>query len=170
MSQHAMAYDPTLDRVVVFGEVNDQWDWQGGGTARAGQVMAVDFLRAGTAGDETLEEVEVSWYAGGTGYLEEGETSHGVDLKVWDEGMWKTVATAEGSPDAPALAHKTFTQPQQVRRLFFGDADTLYFAVAPVTPNGPGGADIADPECDCKYGKVATDYAEVTVRYRLPKP
>ncbi|MBI5528932.1 MAG: hypothetical protein HY897_21595, partial [Deltaproteobacteria bacterium] len=91
----------------------------------------------------------------GVGYPS-GVATNGVNLLVWDEGMWKTVATNNSPPDNPQLVTWSATDPLVISRLFFGDQQTLNFAVTPVAPNGTG------------TGEVSVDYAEVTVKYRLP--
>ncbi|MBI5525326.1 MAG: hypothetical protein HY897_03260 [Deltaproteobacteria bacterium] len=68
--------------------------------------------------------------------------------------MWKVVATNNAAPGNPQLVSWTTTDPQVITRLFFGDQQTLNFAVTPVAPNGTG------------TGEISVDYAEVTVKYR----
>ncbi|MBI5527519.1 MAG: C-type lectin domain-containing protein [Deltaproteobacteria bacterium] len=271
---NAMAYDSARGRVLLFGGSDgaykqDTWEWDGGATSHAGQIMHTLFDAAGVSSTPTWKSVSGTFYAGGVGYPDylympslktwaeakaacenlgtgvhlatianateqarvgsllssslvwlggsdtavEGtfawvdgtpwsytnwypgepndsggnedcvqmyvalyqnkwndgncaglfpyvceypsSSTNGVDLKVWDEGIWKTVAVNNSPPGSPALVSWTTTDAQVISRLFFGDQQTLNFAVTPTVPNGTG------------TGQIAVDYAEVVVKYRM---
>jgi len=133
----------------------DTWQWSGGDAARPGEVMQTAFEAAGVDASPTWMSVISTFFSGGVGYPS-GVATNGVDLKVWDEGMWKTVATNNSPPNNPQLVTWATTDPQQISRLFYGDQQTLNFAVTPVAPSGTG------------TGEVSVDYAEVSVKYRMP--
>ncbi|HOW51115.1 MAG TPA: kelch repeat-containing protein [bacterium] len=166
---HAMAYDLLRSRMVLFGgnDENDElykddtWEWNGGAEDRAGHLIAASFRSIGDYDEAPLiNSVSAYFFAGGTGHPSGIET-FGVELKVWDKGMWKTIDDHTISPDElendpeSGKLEWTTTDPQVISRLFFGDQRTLNFAVTPVAPNGTG------------TGTVVTDYAEVIVRYTI---
>jgi len=157
---HAMAYDASRGKVVLFGGSDgslkqDTWEWDGGAFGRPAQIMNTSFGSAGLSATPDRKSVASAFYSGGVGYPS-GVATNGVDLKVWDEGMWKTIATNNSPPNDPQLVTWTTTDPQVISRLFFGDQQTLNFAVTPVAPNGTG------------TGEVSVDYVEVTVKYKMP--
>jgi hypothetical protein len=157
---HAMTYDEVLAKVVLFGgndgsTKQDVWEFDGGVTSRPGQVLEVSFAAAGVSTIPTWKSVASTFYSGGVGYPSSIATN-GVDLQVWDEGQWKVVATNNSPSSTPTLVSWITTDPNVMWRLFFGDQQTLNFAVTPVAPNGTG------------TGEVAVDYAEVVVKYRMP--
>ncbi|HNT26872.1 MAG TPA: hypothetical protein PKH10_01715, partial [bacterium] len=164
--EHAMAYDTKRGRAVLFGGDNggkngDTWEWNGGTTARTGHIMEAAFGAAVT--DETpftVKKVTARFYAGGVGYFFGVETP-GAELKVWDEGRWQKVddnaispAALNSDPESGILEWTTESE-AQISRLFFGEERRLNFAVTPMEANGTGA------------GKIATDYAEVIVRYTI---
>ncbi|MBI5290462.1 MAG: hypothetical protein HY872_01130, partial [Chloroflexi bacterium] len=154
---HAMVFDAVRGKIVVFGGEaplnGETWEWDDAATAKPGQSIQVDFSAASVAPTSNWQSVTATFYSGAIGYPS-GVPTNGVDLKVWDEGMWKVVATNNAPPGNPQLVSWTTTDPQVIPRLFFGDQQTLNFAVTPVAPNGTG------------VGEVSVDYAEVTVKYR----
>ena len=158
---HGMAYSPRLSRSVMFGGGSSEtWLYNSGATARPGQVMAVAFAAAGTAGDETIIDVEVDIVAGGAG---DGE-GPGAEIRIWDLDGWRSLISNTASADAPALLAWRNSEtpiaddPQQLRRLFFGAEDTLFVATTTAQVNGDRDG----------LGVLGTDSAEVTVAYRLP--
>jgi hypothetical protein len=164
---HAVAYDSARGRVVLFGGSNgtvfsDTWEWDAGDSLEAGQRATFPFQSAQASASRLLA-VTARWLVGGVGYPS-GLTTNGSELLVWDEGQWKSIANNSAAPDAPEELTWATTDPLQLSRMFFGDNKTLNFAVRPTAPNGTGKPD--DP--DNAYGKIATDYVEVTVKYRLP--
>ena len=64
------------------------------------------------------------------------------------------MATNADSSRAPKKVEWTTTDAAVLSRLF--QSQTLNFAVQPTAPNGSG------------IGEVSVDYAEVTLKYRLP--
>ena len=167
-SSHAMAYDATRGVTVLFaglsaaGEMQDTWEWDQAPQQRPGQRLSVSWPDAEADEAAVVQDVDLSWYAGGLGHESDGacEPIHGAELKAWTGLGWTTLATHEGGPEAPeALAWAT-TDPDEVKHLFFGLAveETLNFAVTPAAANG----------CGSEYGQISTEYVEMTVGYRLP--
>jgi hypothetical protein len=157
--RHAVAYDSGRGKVFLFGgsdgALDKTWEWDGGAAEKPGKIIEAVFGVAGLSATPALKSVSSTFYAGGAGYPS-GFATNGVDLKVWDEGMWKIVATNNAAPGNPQLVSWTTTDAQVISRLFFGDQQTLNFAVTPVAPNGTG------------VGEVSVDYVEVVVKYRQP--
>ncbi|MBI5528052.1 MAG: hypothetical protein HY897_17100 [Deltaproteobacteria bacterium] len=158
-ANHALAYDSARWKVVLFGGFDgsykqDTWEWDFGATSRAGQIVQTPFDAAGVSSTPTWKSVSGTFYSGGVGYPS-GVATNGVDLKVWDEEMWKTVAVNNSPPGTPSLVQWTTTDAAVISRLFFGDQQALNFAVTPTAPNGTG------------TGEVSVDYAEVVVKYRM---
>ncbi|MBI5526160.1 MAG: hypothetical protein HY897_07480 [Deltaproteobacteria bacterium] len=156
----AMAYDGARGKTVLFGGEDpswngETWEWDVGANARPGQLMETPFVVSGVSAAPTWKSVAATFYSGAVGFPG-GVATNGVDLKVWDEGMWKAVATNNAPPGTPQLVTWTTTDPLVISRLFFGNQQALNFAVTPVAPNGTG------------VGEVSVDYAEVVVRYKLP--
>ena len=95
------------------------------------------------------------------GIRDDGTDSFAVpvaDVDHWD--LRVVIAVTEAGPKEPQALTWSTTDPDEVRRLFFGlpGEETLNFAVTPTAPNG----------CGTEYGAIATEYVEVTVSYRLP--
>ncbi|MBI5526766.1 MAG: hypothetical protein HY897_10575 [Deltaproteobacteria bacterium] len=65
-------------------------------------MIEVVFRAAGVPVAPSWKTVIATFYAGGIGYPS-GVATNGVDLKVWDEGMWKVVATNNAAPDNTQL-------------------------------------------------------------------
>lgn len=165
---HAMAYSPFIQKSVMFGGGNNEtWLYDAGGNARPGHVIAVAYAAAGTGfgdgvDDEEILDVEARFIAGGSGGGDDGTA-----ILAWDVDGWRQLADIGASALNPALVRWRAAEeplddlPQgqnPLPRLFFGRERTLFFAVAPSSPNGgrPG------------FGEQQTDGAEVIVRYRLP--
>jgi hypothetical protein len=147
------------------------WEWNGGGRNGAAQVMSVPFASMLDLAEVTLKGVRLEAYAGGVGYPN-GVTTYGIDVLLWDKGMWQEVATdGAANPASPKLVTwSTSADPywgslgqvefnEKVRRLLVGPEMMLNFAIAPSAPNGgTSGAD--------RYGRAAVDYLEMVVQYR----
>jgi hypothetical protein len=140
---------------------NDTWEWDGAGALRAGEFFEAAFGDAAVPLAATFQSITASLYAGGVGYPA-GVSTNGSDLWVWDEGRWKLVDQNVSGTTLPfeELTWST-TDAIVIGRLFVGDWKTLNFAVAPTTPNGMG-------TTAGSYGAISVDYAQVTVKYRLP--
>jgi len=160
---HSMTYDNARSKVVLFGgmdpgEKNDTWEWNHGSGARPGHVMQITFAESGAGDNCIIKEVSSSWRSGGVGFPGPAcGAKNGSRLQVWDEGRWKPVATNVSDPDAPERLRWSTINQQQFNHLFFGPQQILGFAVTPTAANG----------CSSQYGEIATDYVEVTVRYRI---
>jgi hypothetical protein len=94
-----------------------------------------------------------------------GAATNGSKVMVWDSHSgdmpdnapgWRVLATNTNGSSSPSGIPFAISNPTDIAHAFFGDQQTLNFAVTPVAPNGTG------------TGEVAVDYVEVTVRYRLP--
>ena len=186
-AQHAMAYDPARGRMVMFGgwyngNNDETWFWDGGAKSRPGQVMAVPFALAldpHTAprpdpllclrqpGACPVREVSIDWVSGGLGDNpgNPGTDVYGSELLAWSQGGWIRLTSNSSSTGSPGAMHFdliTGDPPSQlvakeIGRLFFTELLNLYLAVTPAADSGtlPG------------FGKLVTDFLEVTVKYRL---
>ena len=158
----AIASDMNQGRVIAFSQSSEgkTWIWDGGSNSQPSHILKVFLSSAISSKTLMWNSINVFFRSGGIGYPSGIETS-GTELKVWDEGVWKTVddnnmspADLENDPESGRLEWTT-TDPLVLNRIFFGDQKTLNFAVTPVAPNGTG------------TGVIATDYAEVVVRYTI---
>ncbi len=158
----AIASDMNQGRVIAFSQSSEgkTWIWDGGSNSQPSHILKVFLSSAISSKTLMWNSINVFFRSGGIGYPSGIETS-GTELKVWDEGVWKTVddnnmspADLENDPESGRLEWTT-TDPLVLNRIFFGDQKTLNFAVTPVAPNGTG------------TGVIATDYAEVIVRYTI---
>ncbi len=163
---HAMAYDRGHNQVVLFGgrndsvgQLGDTWLWQSSGATRPAQVFHVLAVLTGDAATPvTLTGVAGRWYAGGTG-MPAGVETHGVTLYVWDRTEYVEVATGSAAAATPGLIEWSMpaeATEAELRRLFLGPGRVLSVAAAPTAPGG------------WQDGRITTDYAEVTLRYRRP--
>jgi hypothetical protein len=110
----------------------------------------------------------VSWVGGGSG-APTGAITPGAALQVWDNTAWRTIASSNtAGPAAPELLHWTLggdatyggVPTSERQRFMVGDQRILYFSLVPAAASGSASG----------FGEVATDYAEVTVRYRVAAP
>lgn len=163
-----IAYDTTRKLgvgVETAGAAFRTWWWHGGAGERPGEVMSVVFDAAQVVRPFDVQDVAVTWVGGGSG-APGGVVTPGATVQVWDNSAWRPlVSSSTASPGAPETLAWTLsgdstygTIPAGERRRFMvGDQRVMTFAL---TPNAASGS--ADG-----MGEVATDYAEVTVRYRL---
>jgi len=186
---HAMAYDKTRGQLLLFGGATvmrhpiygwtstwrggDTWALDLGAAERPAELADFVYGAAGTDGAETLDDIEVGWYAAGQG---EGSSpaSDGAVLYVWSLGRWvplashqtpPTVAPVAYGPAEPWLLHwscqgdaqcAALSTAARARRFFQGNERQVHLAVAPAARNGAG------------YATIETDYLEVRIRYSLP--
>jgi len=157
---HALAFDSRRSVVVLFGgtpdwdqPLDDTWEWDGGATSRPGQTLHVSLAAAALPPSPVWETLTATLLAGGRGHAD--GVQHGAELHLWDEGRWRRVGRNDRPPDDPGPLEWTTADPDLVRRLLFGQDQSVNLAVLPLAPNGTGTA------------SVAVDYAEVRVRYRL---
>ena len=84
----------------------------------------------------------------------------GAELSVWSGGNWVAVADNTSGPGDPEGLAWSTADTAELDGLLFGRAgqQTLNFRLMPSAAN----------TCGEQHAEVATDYAEVTVGYRLP--
>jgi hypothetical protein len=164
----AAAYDAAAARMVLFGGIvggydfgvplADTWLFEGGATEKSGHVFTVEYGAADTDGTEQLKSVNVRFVAGGTGYAS-GSKIAGVVLGLWDRGAFQTFTTHDtAATDAPATIEATLSDASALSRIQREPTKSITFSVTPK----------ANPGTGITRGVVLTDYAEVTVKYRLP--
>jgi hypothetical protein len=169
-----LAYDEQRGVTWLYGgyssgvDLDELWSWDSGARSRPGNLMRVRFGTAegpspGDCLDRSrpcpIEEVSVTWTTGGTGDGDlTGTPLDGSSLLVWDGRAWRGVAHNGSSFASPGDLTWSTTDPALLGHIFTGDRQTATFAVVPRAPNGA----LAD------YAAVQSEWAEVTVRYRLP--
>lgn len=162
-----MAYDTTRSRGVGLesgGTTFATWWWSGGGTDRPGEVLSVVFDAAQVIRPFDLLDLQVTWVGGGTG-APGGATTDGATVQLWDNTAWRQIGFTGAGAAAPRTIAWTLLgdgtygaiPPAERRRFLVGDARTLHLALVPTAASGSATG----------MGEVATDYAEVTVKYRL---
>jgi hypothetical protein len=163
-----IAYDTSRNRGVGLesGGTNlATWWWYGGGTDKPGEVMSVTFDAAQVTRPYDVLDLQVTWVGGGTG-SPGGAITNGATLQAWDNTGWRTLATnGAASPTSPATfgwaastsLDPVFTVTAERQRLMVGDGKMLFLGLVPAAASGSATG----------MGEVATDYAEVTVRYHL---
>ena len=160
----ALVYDAVHERSVLFGgasEINtydETWLFNSGGNDRAGQIINVLWESAGITDNENIQSLSVFFNAGGLGDYT-GTPYEGVDLLAWMHDRWETVAYNEAGPDAPEPVTWETNDPIEIQTLLNSGLRKFNFAVVPTAPNGF----LTD------MGSIATDYAEVIVRYKISK-
>ncbi|HSA32247.1 MAG TPA: hypothetical protein P5077_00815, partial [bacterium] len=77
---------------------------------------------------------------------------------TWKHDRWVTVSSNTAAPDNLAPVTWTTTDPVEIQTLLNSGLRKFNFAVVPSAPNG----------FLTEMGKIATDYAEVIVRYSIP--
>jgi hypothetical protein len=159
---------PSRGTIMLFGgdngqnQYNDMWEWNGGAASRAGEFFEAAFGDAAVPATATFQSITASVFAGGVGYPG-GVTTNGADLWIWDEGRGKMMdQNASGTTLPFEELTWTTSDAQVMSRLFVGDWKTLNFAAAPTTPNG-WGLNYSNP-----FGAISVDYAQVTVKYKMP--
>lgn len=170
----AMMYLPGLNQGVLAGGrdgsvFGDTWIWNGGSTSAPAHTFTAQFAEADVWSEATMLGVDSRWVSGGNGYTAGGAQA-GVSAYVWDHGYWRpTGVTNSATTDAPETitwstgadaewsGYDAATRATRIRRLFTGVEHAVSVAVAPrgTSRNNPVGA------------VLASDYVEITVRYRL---
>jgi hypothetical protein len=150
---HSMVYDSARDKVVLSGG-NETWTWGGGGQGRSGQIMQVAFDSSGISEDYDILSFSVFFNAGGFGDIA-GTPTSGVDLLTWKHDHWEIVSSNGADPGDLASVTWETTDPVEIQTLLNSGLRKFNFAVVPTAPNGF----LTD------MGTIATDYAEVLVRY-----
>lgn len=170
----AMTYIPGINRGVLFGgrdyaTIRDTWLWDGGSTSSPAHTFFAQFAEADVWSEASVLGIDTNWVSGGTGYTA-GGPQNGAALYIWDGGHWQaTGITNSATADTPAdIAWSTSTDPEwasydnvtrvnRMQRLFTGIEHGISFAVAPRGQN----------RATASGAVIASDYAEVSVRYRL---
>ncbi|MFT3913515.1 MAG: hypothetical protein QM704_05265 [Anaeromyxobacteraceae bacterium] len=165
-----VAFD-TLRRL-GFGVINPGpsgslagWWWHGGGDEKPGQLASFSFDAAQVTRAHDVLDLDVTWVGGGTG-APNGTTTPGASLQLWDNRAWRTLASsATASPSATETLRWTLsgdaslgsTPVAERQRFMVGDQRLFHLALVPAAVSGRATG----------MGEVATDYVELTVRYRL---
>jgi hypothetical protein len=150
----AMAFDAARSRVVMLEGTSGPAVWElAYAESRPGQLLQLAFATTGAPGAASFRVLGATFFAGGVGYPA-GVATPGVELLVWDGGQWKAVGTNGGTPAAPRVLEWSETGSTSISRLL--RRPVLDLAVRPAAASGS------------QMAEVAVDYAEVTVRYRLP--
>ncbi len=136
------------------------WELDVGRYGRPGHHMRTSLNALDAPFGSRWEAVQATIVAGAVGYPA-GEAATGIHLLAWEEGRWRTVASGdagldEGGGPQPGTVRWGSDDPDRVERMVFEPDRSLHLAVVPTAPNGTG------------YARLATDYAEVRIRYRLP--
>jgi hypothetical protein len=158
-SAYVTTFDDVAGRAVVASTL--PWTWESGTVSTPAHLLTIDYSRAngpdpgGCVGAAAcpIQRIDVTWAAGGTSPAASGAT-----LQAWT-GDWTPVASTGSSAAAPTAMTWSWTSasPFPAGALFHGKAHELTLAVVPQgSTTGAGTA------------QVASDAAEVTIRYRRP--
>jgi hypothetical protein len=150
------------------GATMDTWWWNGGPADRPGQVMSVVFDAAEVRRPFDVLDLEVTWVGGASG-APGGTVTPGASVQIWDNQAWRPlVSSSTASPGAPETLRWSLatdvalgaTPLAERQRFMVGDQRVLSLALVPAAASGSADG----------FGDASTDYAEVTVRYRLAAP
>ncbi|MBP7433123.1 hypothetical protein KA996_06220 [bacterium] len=170
-SSHSMTYDSSNKKILLFGGTNlyggplfeqiyydDFWEWQSVGKDSPGHITIFEWESSGVTDASTVthKSLSVLFNAGGLGDYS-GTPHEGVDLLAWKHDRWVTVAYNEAGPDTLEPVTWETTDPVEIQTLLNSGLRKFNFAVVPTAPNGT----LTD------MGSIATDYAEVVVRYTI---
>lgn len=153
-----MAYDSRRDRVVLFGgETNsDTWEWHRDPAERPAGILRVDLSDSGLTATE-LTRVQLSSYAGATGFSALGTLEVGVSGLAWVPGS-STWSSSGGmntaAPDRPDLLRAEW-RGHDAAALITGDQTV----VLQIAPRGGVGVD--------EQTVLSVDSVVVNVEYRL---
>lgn len=157
----AFAWDPNSGRLMLHGGqteaenwADDLWLLDRGEGQRPVQTLAVSFAAAEAGDSASLLRADASWLVGGAGRDQDGEVE-GALLMAYDRGAWVEVGANGGTPDDPAAIAWNTSDPRQLDRLLLGPQQWVTLAAVPAGGNGEEPA------------RIAADYAEMTVTYRL---
>ncbi|MBI5546657.1 MAG: hypothetical protein HY901_22470, partial [Deltaproteobacteria bacterium] len=163
-SRHAAVFDSARSLMLVQGGIgtgspgNDNWEWNGGYSSQPGFQMKVSFGSAALSSTPAFQSISVRVDAGGTSGS--GSISYsGFQLRIWEDGLWKTQRTDTTSiPSSPGTMQWQTSDTARMWRLFEFPDQEQYLNLA-VTPRYGNGRALAE---------IALDYAEVMVRYKVP--
>jgi len=160
-----MVYDPMRRTMIHFGGFipavgSDHWSFERRDHDRPGHRARFAFAAAGAGQDVLIQQVDVSWVAGGVGYDGVDCASvEGAEVLVWRAGRWHAAASTDAGPNAPAPVAWSTTDAEVIDGLFLGPQQVLTLAATTTATNG----------CDANSaGVIASDYMTVSVRYRRP--
>jgi hypothetical protein len=151
---HTMVYDTLRSRLVLYGGhgvSRDVWHGRWGTLERPGHMAHFPMWATGNCQTPQMNEVQVYFRSGAT----PGAGSNGVNMLVWDEGRWRTVATNTATSASPSTFGWVTTDEDEIYRLLFGDFATVNVAVVPRGYNQ--GADAS----------ISTDHVQIAVKYRI---
>ncbi|MGI6394398.1 MAG: Kelch repeat-containing protein [bacterium] len=169
-NDHAMAYDSNTKKTLLFsgqhfsGQIpQDVWELDSGYESKPAQIMTVVFNASGTKTENVaLKSVSSTFYAGGTGFTAANcNAMNGAKMFVWNTklngGSWMETDENNSSSTSTGLLEFSTDDPELMHQLFFGQNESINIAVVPVSESG----------CGSEMGSIATDYAEVIVRYKI---
>jgi len=169
-TEHAMAFDASRGKIVVFGGtfatqsfLGDTWEWDAGTAEKPAILWKIPLEAAGIPSEAALARLSVSAVAGGTGYSTDAEANelHGADLLVWSAeggGAWLPLASGATSSAEPSVIFDEISDRAGIVHLLYGQLRTMTFAITPSHPSGSG------PQ----PGSVSADHLELTLSYRRP--
>jgi len=185
LSMHAMVFDEVNSKMVLTGgtigifgngeSFRETWLFDSNFYKMPAQFFSVDFSAAGDMSEYNIDQVEVVWFAGADSYDTDDNLVTGALLRVWDEGVWKTVAESGGDAEfgnyifdpedagyngenwfLNYLFENSVDDPFLTDRIFTGSSNELNFIVTPKFANNR------------QIGYVATDYMQINVKYSMP--
>jgi hypothetical protein len=173
--EESLVFDPVSEKTILFGGYgkdsgswNKFWELNHESGFKPAQIMEVPFLYSNADSSSEIISINPIFYAGGSGYPD-GVESKGVEMFIWDEGMWKKIGQNDAGFDDIAIvswntAYDSYWSglsaeifKERIWRIFTGRTKSLYFAVSPSIQSGESS------------GKISVDYAEVVVRYKIMK-
>lgn len=157
LHNHEMAYEAHHDYLVLYGgegTLGKLWQGRLADAEKPGHLARFTTWAMDNCETPEFKEVKVLWRGGGEGHLDEPD-KHGARLAVWEMGAWQLLDENGAPADSPTDLTWTTVDPDRIHRMLFGAYEELCFALTPKEANLTGRA------------KVATDYVEVIVSYRL---
>jgi len=162
----AAAFDTVRRQVVVHGmdqaqagwltpRVLETWEWAPDARRPPSHVFRVDVSAARLDATAVLTQVDVRFVSGGTGYAADGTPVAGVALDAWSNRDFVSLTTSTDDESTPGEIAATITDPADIAR--YELSGELLFQVRPRDGSSPTDA-----------AMLATDYAEVRIRYREP--
>ncbi|HNZ53449.1 MAG TPA: hypothetical protein PKN76_04835 [bacterium] len=135
------------------------WAWRGTGHDLPAQIftVAMDHSKISEYTGVTFRSVTANFDTGGIGDVA-GAATDGATLLFWHDDEWYDIATNEaGIAESLPLQKSVLNSETDLQTLLDANGNSISFAVTPTAPRGFGTV----------TGEVATDYAEVVVRYTI---